>query len=676
MAGAAKINTMHNLGTEIVPGGNPLAIIGAQREATKTDEQENQPDELKLEDLLALLDRNLIDEMDFEESWLESLPDGLYSYRERRGGARAVIALQLLMFLHQQQTANQQTIQLAQVQLQRQLQNMLAQFQQVVRLPGAVQKAAIGQILAQPQNAATITAVKQQLQLSVELPARASFPQLAAAAAMYVVTQSQPALVQFLNDAASRLAKGQLSPIAERHVQLVMDLAARVLNTQGAMTAPIILTNTPASPVQSTQPTGTIKPATTLQAPQLATTTRTAAPELLSSIRQLLTRMTGSPQPIASQQSVPTALAPPARVENSTIQQFGPAIRTQPSLVPTLNIQTSVANLSAMRVQLSAPPLESKIPPSVQTIYRNTATAIDRAVTPPMLTVQTAREIPNRTNVVIPTPATVHSQNIDIPRPSAAPIMSPVSTPIIISSAAPVSSTAPIATAPIIASAPIIVHAVAPVANAPQPMPTATQPIQASVISQPIAASPTPQPVEQIAAPKIVTADRVIETPAPQNTNPTPQSNIASPPTPPAPEIKIEAITAPKTESAPQEPASQKKSEPAAEQKPQTQQTRQPDQPQAAPQINSSPIPAPPIAAQGFNFTAPTNPANANVGVTENTVADCCKDGQNQPPAQTTVNTASPISQSGQTPAPSNNNTTEQPAANPLAKFRQAKQRN
>ncbi len=676
----------------ITPSANAQGMGEVQNTASIPEQQNKPPEEaegeLQLEDLLALLDQDLIADMEFDEAWLESLPDGLYSYRGRRGGMRAVMAVQLLMFLHQQQTTNQQTIQLTQVQLQRQLQNMLAQFQQVVRLPEAAQKAAIAQILAQPQNAAAMTAVKQQLQASPELPARASFPQLAAAVATYVVTQSQPALVQFLNDAASRLSKGQLSPAAERHVQLVMDLAARVLNVQSTMAVPTLRINVPASPVRPPQSVGAIKTAIALQVPQLTTVNKTAAPELLSGIRQLLTRITGSPQPITSQQSVPTP-ATPIRAENSAIQPSGPAMRSQslPTLTP--NIHASVANLSVVWAELSALPLESKVPPSIQTIYRNTAAAINRAVTPPMLTVQAAREIPNRMDA-IPTPAPTRSQNVDIQRQAVQPITPPISAPIIASpeilSTAPViSPTARVTAAPTIVPTPVAVQAAAPVSNQPPLMSTGAQPIQFSVVQQSVAVPPAPQPVDQIVAPRIATTERVIATPAAQNTSPAlqnanpapiPQSNVTPSSLPTAPEIRTEIISVPKMEPVPPELANQKKSEPAAEQKPQAQPATQPNQLQSVPQANPSPTPATPIATQGFNFAAPTNPANANVGVTHNTIADCCKDGQTQTPAQSSGNETITASQSGQNPPPGNTNTAQQPAANPLAKFRQSKQRN
>ncbi len=602
--------------------------------------------ESQLQNLLKMLDSRLIADMEFEESWIESLPDGLYSYRGRRGGARAVMAVQLLMLLHQQQISNQQTVQFAQAQLQRQLQQIAAQFQQIARMPDAAQKTAIAQILNQPQNAAAMIAVKQQLQTAPQLQGAVSFSQLAAVAATIMVVQSQPALAQFLNDAATRLAKGQLSPVAERNVQKVMEIAARVLNVQ---TAPAI----PATAPSSNAPT--IRSQIPPQRNFSPNFTANGKPELLSGIRQVLARMTGTQ---TTNPALPPQTAKPANQTAVNIPNQSPQ---SPPRTPILTgaspgIQTSLVNLSAVRTALSSPPIESKIPPSVQTIYKTAVAGIDRAIIPPMLNAQSAREIP--------IPANNQANNFA----PAAPVFSPAAQMQTITAhktasvaAPPASSIAPIANSPINSNINSTINSLA------QPIATQQSPQSPPISAQPAANEP---PVKTAATPAPSASHQIT-------------SDQSTPPVSTAPKQDPVKIDQPKIESVIKEPDKIQKPDPVAE--PKTQNTPSPDtkpqtvpnEPQPAPQTAVQPAalpqspPAQIIQTKGFDFAATANLANANAGVTTDTVADCCKGGENNANA-----TATPANGALQQSTAAN----EQPGAstqtNPLAKFRQSKQRN
>jgi hypothetical protein len=188
--------------------------------------------ELQLDDLLKLLDQKLISEMQFDEDFLESLPDGIYSYRGKRAAARVLIAVQLLILLQQQNLLNQPAINFQQMAALRQLQMMQGDLRQILRLPPELQAQKLREILQSPQLRQAIGEVKQNLQSTGQLPQGLSIQKLALSAAITIVRGADPALQKLAFDLRRRLDQGQLSPRALHTVQHLLHNTEHALQGQ------------------------------------------------------------------------------------------------------------------------------------------------------------------------------------------------------------------------------------------------------------------------------------------------------------------------------------------------------------------------------------------------------------------------------------------------------------
>lgn len=192
--------------TRLGPGSASVAVKKLQapenilpqmeREETGAPEQDEETrEDLTAQDILALLSEEMIAEMGVEESWIESLPEGLYSWRGRKGGARAVLSVQLLRILMQQQ----QTAPPALIHALRQVQT---QLHQAARMPETVRAQEMQRLLITKPVLQTVVEARQFLEQRSVLPPQASFALAIQAAVRQEVADAQTARVQPVIQAA------------------------------------------------------------------------------------------------------------------------------------------------------------------------------------------------------------------------------------------------------------------------------------------------------------------------------------------------------------------------------------------------------------------------------------------------------------------------------------------
>ncbi|TAH33910.1 MAG: hypothetical protein EYC62_06055 [Alphaproteobacteria bacterium] len=627
---------------------------GNTRDKTQNTEENESAEtpELLLENILKMLDSHLIQQMDFEESWLESLPDGLYSYRGRRGGMRTLLTIQLLMILQQQQIANQDHIQFAQAQLLRQLQNISVQLQQAMRLPESRQAQAIAEILSRPENRAAITTAKLQLQNAPQLPQRAPFVQLAAIAASQMVSQAQPAMRQLVADLAIRLEKYPLSPSVEKTVRELVRLAIPI--TQATSKHPATAASTVISNAARPQhAVGRVQ--TTLQTIRQTLLPPKISAAFINAANSAATRPSGVPSArleIKPLEIKPLEIKPLAEstTQNNKRQDIGikvppspiaPVFATDVSIPRTNEAAAGIVHLSAVRQRIAVP--DTPIPPSVQKIFAETLINIDRAISPPLLRPESARAISMRGQSPPPQLQAADTRmteqhayravNVVPAPPSNISIPSSIERP-----------TAPIIATPLRESSPISTQT--PVKTAlSYNLPTQDQ-IRQPEINTPKSTIPD---TRHAAAPNLQPAQNLALEPAKETSRPDITTKSTS--------RIAEAQPAAKPET-----AFRQESKPIQEQaaKPPNQQLPEPGNINTNSGINKPPT-------QAFDFSMPgAAPANPQTGIMTGEVADCCK--ETTPPAA--INTANQA-----TPLTAESKPGEVKPSNPLAKFRASKQR-
>lgn len=367
---------------QIIPSQNANAekVAAEAPQAGREEGATGEADEsaLEIDDLLKLLDQQLIEGLEFDEAFLESLPEGLYSYRGRRGGARMLVAVQLMILLQQQHMANQPAINFQQAAALRQLHAVHTQLREIMRLPPMQQTQKLQEIMQAPGLRQVMVDIKQALQAAGSLPQGASFQKLVQVAALNIVRSADPAVQKLAIDLRARIDKGQLSPRATQAAVQLLQLAQKIGGQQRAAISGVQRAIVPdsraafvAAPRNMAVPTANLRADARPFTPGVVEVKAPQPAAPLSRISAERAQMASSPSnPLQATQKAETATAPQT-------------------------VQVAVEGLREIRAVTQAQSQSPLMPPSLRQIAGSAVKAIDSAVSPPaaLTRIEMPREI-------------------------------------------------------------------------------------------------------------------------------------------------------------------------------------------------------------------------------------------------------------------------------------------